>query len=193
MHPHAARLPAARSFLLYRTTSLHFSVKPLAGFLLPFIPYQASPIETMFAKALLAAFLLHTATQVHAAATFNVSVGDGGLNYVPGFVTAAKGDTIQFSFLGGMHTITYVNPLCPNILADHDQSESTFAAPCTKKEGGFDSGPKPVSADAAEVPTVMLEGMLIDVATLHCADFGLSNFGRSDVHLLRDRQPLQSG
>ena len=179
--------------LSFSTAFIYFSVKPLVGFLLPFISRQALPFETMFAKALLAAFLLQIATQVHAAATFNVSVGDGGLNYVPGFVTATKGDTIQFSFLGGMHTITYVNPLCPHILANHIQSESTFAAPCTKKEGGFDSGPKPVSADAAEVPTVMLEGMLIDVATLHCADFGLSNFGRSDVHLLRDRQPLQSG
>lgn len=57
------------------------------------------------------------------AAMLSVSVGSAGLTYTPNSVTAAAGDTIQFTF-SGTHTAT----------------QSTFAAPCAPMTGGLDSG-----------------------------------------------------
>lgn len=74
------------------------------------------------------------------AAQFNVTVGGGPLKYDPQFVvslysglrypllivpkTANPGDTVVFTFKQSNHTAT----------------QSTFAQPCVKASGGFDSG-----------------------------------------------------
>ncbi|KAF8921018.1 hypothetical protein CPB85DRAFT_1268962 [Mucidula mucida] len=68
-----------------------------------------------------------------------VVVGDGGLVFNPTTVTAAKDDTITFSFRPKNHTVT----------------QSTFADPCTRMttpKEGIDSGFAPVAADATSLP-----------------------------------------
>lgn len=66
-----------------------------------------------------------------------ITVGaNGALAFSPSNVNATVGDTINFSFLAGSHTVT----------------QSTFAAPCSPMSGGFNSGAKPV-AGAATTPT----------------------------------------
>ncbi|KAJ3521015.1 hypothetical protein NMY22_g12493 [Coprinellus aureogranulatus] len=59
------------------------------------------------------------------AATLEVVVGGAnGLKYNPEFVNAQPGDLVRFIFQQKNHTVT----------------QSTFAAPCAKVAGGFDSG-----------------------------------------------------
>ncbi|KAK4689036.1 hypothetical protein P7C73_g1073, partial [Tremellales sp. Uapishka_1] len=60
-------------------------------------------------------------TTVSFAAMQTVQVGQGGLQFSPSTVTAASGDTVQFTFDG-----------------DHSVTQSSFADPC--KASGFSSG-----------------------------------------------------
>jgi plastocyanin len=61
--------------------------------------------------------------------TIPVVVGQGGLTFTPEKVTAAVGDILQLTFVGGAHTFT----------------QSTFADPCSALAGGTDSGAKPAA------------------------------------------------
>ncbi|KAH8881463.1 Cupredoxin [Thozetella sp. PMI_491] len=57
------------------------------------------------------------------AANFDVQVGKGGLTFTPDSVTAAKGDTVTFHFVGGFH----------------DAVVGDFDKPCTPNGNGFAS------------------------------------------------------
>ncbi|EPS45617.1 hypothetical protein H072_366 [Dactylellina haptotyla CBS 200.50] len=57
-------------------------------------------------------------------ATFTVNVGQGGLVYSPATLSAQPGDTIQFDFKGGNHTVT----------------QTSFGDPCNPINNGFNSG-----------------------------------------------------
>jgi len=63
--------------------------------------------------------------------------GPGKLAFDPERITAKPRDTIVFEFHQKNHTVT----------------QSTFGAPCLKKEGGLDSGYFPVADGATEFPT----------------------------------------
>jgi len=73
------------------------------------------------------------------AATFTVTVGiketDGqqGLGYDPSAILPQAGDTIEFTF----QLPSYIKN---GTDAQHTATQSTFEAPCTPKEGGFDTG-----------------------------------------------------
>jgi len=70
-------------------------------------------------KSLLTIALAATAR----AATVKINVGQGGLTFTPDSVTAAKGDVLEFHFVGG----------------NHDAVTGDFSAPCTPSTGGFAS------------------------------------------------------
>ncbi|KAK6334467.1 hypothetical protein TWF730_003681 [Orbilia blumenaviensis] len=53
-----------------------------------------------------------------------VNVGAGGLNFSPDSITAKQGDTVQFVFRGGNHTVT----------------QAAFDKPCNPVTRGFSSG-----------------------------------------------------
>ncbi|KAF3925295.1 hypothetical protein ABW20_dc0107403 [Dactylellina cionopaga] len=66
-----------------------------------------------------------TTTASGSSATHTVTVGaGGGLVFSPNSITADKGDTIQFVFSGGNHTVT----------------EAAFSKPCNPLTKGFTSG-----------------------------------------------------
>lgn len=58
------------------------------------------------------------------AAQHQVAVGKGGLVFDPENLTAAKGDTVEFSFYSGNHSV----------------AESTFDKPCQPLDNGIFSG-----------------------------------------------------
>lgn len=62
--------------------------------------------------------------------------GTAGNIFSPSSIQAKPRDIIQFEFHAKNHTVT----------------QSTFKTPCTKKDGGIDSGYTPVSADATTFP-----------------------------------------
>jgi len=64
------------------------------------------------------------------AATIKVAVGQSGLTYTPNDITAAVGDSVEFSFFPKNHTVT----------------QSSFADPCHPLAGGFFSGFVPTNA-----------------------------------------------
>ncbi|KAF5372988.1 hypothetical protein D9758_001619 [Tetrapyrgos nigripes] len=68
--------------------------------------------------------------------TIEVTVGGPGpiLKYDPEFVNANVGDVVRFIFKQKNHTAT----------------QSTFASPCSRAEGGFDSGFVPVADDVTD-------------------------------------------
>jgi len=69
------------------------------------------------------------------AAIHNIDVGSaGGLTFTDQAIAAAAGDQIIFTFKSKNHTVT----------------QSSFAGPCTPKEGGFDSGFMPVQANQTD-------------------------------------------
>ena len=59
-------------------------------------------------------------------------MGDGGLKFSPENVKAQVGDQLEFHFYPKAHSV----------------SQSSFAAPCTQLEGGFNSGFVPISDDS---------------------------------------------
>jgi plastocyanin len=70
------------------------------------------------------------------AANHQVLVGEGGLTYTPSSLQAQTGDTVNFIFQAGDHSVT----------------QSTFANPCTKLAGGIDSGLRSVTAGTTPLP-----------------------------------------
>jgi len=80
-------------------------------------------------------FLVLAALPAVRGATHEVVVGGTGiLKYTPESVDAASGDTVRFVFKQKNHTAT----------------QSTFANPCVKAPGGFDSGFVPVADDVTD-------------------------------------------
>ncbi|TFL02923.1 Cupredoxin [Pterulicium gracile] len=69
-------------------------------------------------------FALTSALAVVAQTNHTVTVGQGGPVFTPNNVIAAPGDIINFVFVAKNHSVT----------------QSTFAAPCTYKPEGIDSG-----------------------------------------------------
>ncbi|KAF9654243.1 hypothetical protein BDM02DRAFT_3068202, partial [Thelephora ganbajun] len=67
------------------------------------------------------------------AKVIDIQVGANGLTYTPEAVFADPGDQVVYHFNPKNHTVT----------------QSSFAGPCTLKDGGFDSGFHPVGADVA--------------------------------------------
>ena len=67
---------------------------------------------------------------VASAATIVVDVGQGGLTFTPDSVTAAKGDIVEFHFVGGVH----------------DAVKGDFDKPCAPLAGGFASATETGSA-----------------------------------------------
>ncbi|KAL1889587.1 hypothetical protein Sste5346_008836 [Sporothrix stenoceras] len=67
---------------------------------------------------------------VASAATFVVDVGQGGLTFTPDSVTAAKGDIVEFHFVGGVH----------------DAVKGDFDKPCTPSAAGWASSTETGSA-----------------------------------------------
>lgn len=87
------------------------------------------------------------------AATFEVVVGGpNGLKYNPESVTAQPGDLVRFIFQSKNHTVT----------------QSTFASPCTKAEGGFDSGFVPVAETQTEFPVAEFSVTSTDPIWIYC-------------------------
>jgi len=105
-----------------------------------------------FTSSLLA-LLVATGAALVSAATFNVTVGDGGLVFNPNQVTAVQGDVINFEFHPANHTLT----------------QSTFATPCTAMAGGVDSGFQPVSATQTTFPVFSFQVMQVTPLWFFCA------------------------
>ncbi|KAF8510224.1 Cupredoxin [Hysterangium stoloniferum] len=76
--------------------------------------YGGSPATTSAAAAPSAA----------AGGQLTVSVGQGGLLFTPSAVNASVGDVVVFQFVSNVHSVT----------------QSSFAAPCSPLQGGFNSG-----------------------------------------------------
>ncbi len=73
------------------------------------------------------------------AATIKINVGQSGLTFTPDSVTAAKGDVLEFHFVGGYH----------------DAVVGDFSEPCqAATSGGFSSGTYQGSATNVCVPRV---------------------------------------
>jgi len=71
------------------------------------------------------------------AATHDVQVGANGLTFDPPAVSAVAGDQVIFHFHPKAHSVV----------------QSSLAAPCGQKEGGFNSGFFPVAANETMFPT----------------------------------------
>ncbi|KAG8857343.1 hypothetical protein FRB96_005830 [Tulasnella sp. 330] len=103
------------------------------------------------------ALLAATSAAFVSAATFNVTVGDGGeLAFNPNQVTAAPGDIVNFEFHPINHTLT----------------QSTFATPCSPMAGGVDSGFQPVSATDTSFPVFSFQVMQATPLWFFCAQTG---------------------
>ncbi|KAG8905177.1 hypothetical protein FRB99_000591, partial [Tulasnella sp. 403] len=76
-------------------------------------------------STLLEIVLLAPSIAANGSATFDIIVGgDAGLVYTPPVVYPDVGDTLRFWFRAKNHSVT----------------QSSFEYPCTKLDGGFDSG-----------------------------------------------------
>lgn len=99
------------------------------------------------------ALLALSALPAARAATFEVVVGgSNGLKYNPEFVTAQPGDIVRFVFQQKNHTVT----------------QSTFAAPCVKAPGGFDSEFVPVAEGQTEFPVAEFAVTSTDPVWIYC-------------------------
>lgn len=85
-----------------------------------------------------AAVLLQAAS---AQTVHRVDVGDGGLTYEPSELTAAVGDSVEFHFLGGFHSV----------------ARSSFDSPCTPINGSDTIFSGPITGPATDVFTVSIE------------------------------------
>lgn len=72
----------------------------------------------------IAAAVTTSSSSSAAASTHTVSVGSGGLVFSPDTINAAEGDTVQFVFDGGNHTVT----------------QAAFNNPCNPSANAFSSG-----------------------------------------------------
>ncbi|KAK1235716.1 hypothetical protein PQX77_001045 [Marasmius sp. AFHP31] len=69
-----------------------------------------------------------------------IDVGLNGLAFTPSNISAAIGDTVTFEFHPKAHGVT----------------QSSFSAPCSPLDGGFESGLKPVASENADRPVFVL-------------------------------------
>ncbi|KAL8718072.1 MAG: hypothetical protein Q9225_004755 [Loekoesia sp. 1 TL-2023] len=82
-----------------------------------------------------------------------VTVGGDGLVFSPDTIMAAPGDMVEFTFMKQNHTVT----------------QSTFAMPCVKMQGGADSGFMPNMNDTmSPPPTFMFQVMDTKPAWFYC-------------------------
>ncbi|KLO12285.1 hypothetical protein SCHPADRAFT_854167 [Schizopora paradoxa] len=88
-------------------------------------------IATAVSLALLSTFA--AAQTVH-----QVNVGDNGLFFNPQTITAIEGDIVTFNFIGRNHSVT----------------QSSQDAPCTRLQGGFNSGLLGIGNDTTAPPGV---------------------------------------
>ncbi len=79
--------------------------------------------DTLVSNAKMLATRILSLAAIATAATIQIDVGKGGLTFSPDSVTAAKGDIVEFHFVGGYH----------------DAVKGDFDKPCTPVAGGFAS------------------------------------------------------
>ncbi|EIW68776.1 hypothetical protein TREMEDRAFT_63235 [Tremella mesenterica DSM 1558] len=88
-------------------------------------------------------------------ATQTIQVGaNGALTFTPPSINASVGDTVDFQFVSGDHTVT----------------QSTFAAPCSPMANGFNSGFMPGSS--ANPPTFSILVNSTSPIWIYCAQVG---------------------
>jgi plastocyanin len=93
---------------------------------------------TIFCLAMFVTSLALALFPFVSAAVHDIQVGKGGLVFSPEAIFAQPGDQVVFHFTAKNHTAT----------------QSSFAGPCTLKDGGFDSGFMPVAAGQTDnLPT----------------------------------------
>lgn len=88
--------------------------------------------------------------------------GSAGLVYTPNSINAAVGDIVQFNFLSKNHTVT----------------QSSFATPCIKSVGGFDSGfmPNPNNT-VSPAPMLQFQVTTSTPIWMYCAQKGHCGMG----------------
>ncbi|KAH7358730.1 Cupredoxin [Plectosphaerella cucumerina] len=91
------------------------------------------------ATSLAAAAVLFQAA--NAQTVHRVDVGEGGLTFEPAELTAAVGDSVEFHFLGGFHSV----------------ARSSFDSPCTPVNGSDNIFSGPITGPSDEVFTVPIE------------------------------------
>jgi plastocyanin len=93
-----------------------------------------------------------------AGTTHMVTVGGtAGLVYTPSSINAAVGDIVQFNFESKNHTVT----------------QSSFAAPCVKTTGGFDSGFMPnINNSVSPAPMLQFQVTVSTPIWMYCAQTG---------------------
>lgn len=83
--------------------------------------------------------------------------GTAGLVYTPSSINAAVGDIVQFNFESKNHTVT----------------QSSFAAPCVKTTGGFDSGFMPnINNSVSPAPMLQFQVTVSTPIWMYCAQTG---------------------
>lgn len=90
-----------------------------------------------------------------------VVVGGAQVTYIPNFVTAAVGDTIQFQFSMGAHTVTQSAEMAPCVPIAQ-QSLAQGAVP-------VHSGHLPFAAGQTTVPTFDMKVTSKDPMFIYCA------------------------
>jgi len=87
------------------------------------------------------------------ATVIDVQVGQTGLTFTPEAVLAQPGDQVVFHYHAKNHSVT----------------QSSFASPCGKKDGGVDSGFMPVAANATDFPTFTFNVTNTNATWFYCA------------------------
>jgi len=88
------------------------------------------------------------------AAVIDVQVGQTGLTFTPEAVLAQPGDQVVFHYHPKNHSVT----------------QSSFASPCGRKDGGFDSGFQPVAANQTDnLPTFTFDVKDTNATWFYCA------------------------
>ncbi|KUL84498.1 hypothetical protein ZTR_06159 [Talaromyces verruculosus] len=93
-----------------------------------------------------------------AGTTHMVTVGGtAGLVYTPSSINAAVGDIVQFNFESKNHSVT----------------QSSFATPCVKTTGGFDSGFMPnINNSVSPAPMLQFQVTVSTPIWMYCAQTG---------------------
>ncbi|KAH9486797.1 Extracellular serine-rich protein [Psilocybe cubensis] len=88
------------------------------------------------------------------AKVIDIQVGQNGLTYSPEAISAVPGDQVVFHFHAKNHTVT----------------QSSFADPCGKKDGGINSGFQPVAANQTDnLPTFTVTVNDTQPVWIYCA------------------------
>ncbi|THH13090.1 hypothetical protein EW146_g7096 [Bondarzewia mesenterica] len=95
--------------------------------------------------------------------THHIVAGQAGaLTYTPSNITAAVGDIIEFKF----------------VQMNHSATQTSFDAPCTPIEGGFNSGFNPIAADqTSNFPTFSVEVKDTEPIWVSCQQVGHCHLG----------------